>query len=226
MYQYGAYSQTIANGLYVNRTGTYEVTPHLICADTVCVLNDSIAIKLFNNDAFGIYSAYYGKGVLKRNRLKLQENRFLTMTSSLSQEANNENMIKIRLLWADSTEIKYALVQIKKSIKDEGIVYQSGIDGVVVLDDKIYNQYNVTIINVGKLGYETTQEIKLEKGVTYTIISNIINDTAIHSINSSTKIKYCEKTKEIVIRGYGRKKRIIYLNRIGECDSGKKMVLR
>jgi hypothetical protein len=211
--------------MYVNKLDTGLANQLTIGTDTICIWNDSIAIKFFNNDAFGSYSAYYGEFKFKRNRLKLKENDFLNVTSSLSQEANKDNEIRIRLLWANNTEMKYGVAQIKKTTKDERAIYQSDVNGVITLDDA-YSGLDSINVYVYRWGFTSKHKIKFKTGVTYTIKSSILNDREISALKPSLKIKYLKKTNDIKVSSYGRKKRTIQLNRIGDCDSPIKMVLR
>lgn len=175
----------------------------------ICIQEDTILFKFYNNDAFGTYTFYYGAYEYDNQQLKLKRNIVSEMTSSIEKAKNDTNdSISVKLLNYDDSPMLFTSVSfINPKEKDVQMQKYTDDNGELFLFKDEINEFlfkNV-LIKVESLGYSTEHLIPLNTG-DYLIIKSLIpNDLAFLPFNGNKLKCFINKENEIIIT-YSKRK--------------------
>ena len=142
--------------------------------DALIVQNDTVFIKLCNNDAFATYGLYYGRGELissapdkGKQLLHLGENSIRSSCAVMRCEDVKDSPTNIHVIDFDGRPIEYATVAV---IGDNGEHIFQGLtdqDGHIVLEDCVAHGSREVIIY--SLGKNCQLKTRLEHGGHYEV---------------------------------------------------------
>ncbi len=165
----------------------------------VCFCGDTISFRISNKDAFGTYTI--GKGEYKLNKKGKLCLKDFDLTKSLTSYVNkypNENRsIVLTAVWADSTPVKFATVNLKTDKLDiqtfsnaEGKVYLTKEQAELVKDVEVE-------LVIESVGFKTKKTMTLLPGFVYVFRSSTDDNVPSLPIEEEKKI-YFEFEKNIL----------------------------
>lgn len=121
--------------------------------EALIIQNDTVFIKLYNNDAFATYSVFYGNGKLlaskpkERAILRIETNLIRSSCADIRDERIGDSQTHIHVIRYDGTPVEYPTITItgeKEKRLFQGVATQ---DGSIIIDDEIARNGQEIIID-------------------------------------------------------------------------------
>ena len=203
-------AQTLPNGLYISEDKN----------ELMCLKNDTISLRLYNDDAFNTYMLFLGSYKSNNSKIKLRKNIIHNETSRIIEGTAKDNLIQIYLSYSDDTPIKFAQVTLSnESEKKRKITKYSNEGGYLELHKEEINNLSGSCvkIKVETLGFITEQLVILKLGKSYSIISKTPASISFTILNKKAKLNYKKHSQKIEINSFNNRK--ITFIKVGECES-------
>lgn len=203
-------AQVFENGLYYSEDRN----------ELICLKNDTISFRLYNNDAFNTYTLFFGSYISSNDKIKLKNNMVYSEVSHITENTVKNDLIQIYLFYKDNTPIKFAQVTLyNKSGKKEIIKKYSDNEGYLKFNKKeLNNLLNLHIkVKIETVGFITEQLILLRLGKSYSIISKIPKSIPFTVVNKRKTINYKKHSDMLEINSFNN--RNITFKRIAKCKS-------
>lgn len=167
---------------------------------------DSVQFKIFNNDAFGLYSM--GKGRIERsrnNQIKLNFNTLIYECSTMQSFEVVDSAIEFKILYHDGSPMSFAQIDLYDKKKQLLFAAQVNNDGKLLLDvNKIGRvREQVKFVTASYLGFKTSKEIDLTECTKHVIKSRIPKAMpfSLYASTQKLKIQYCDASSLVVLFG-------------------------
>jgi hypothetical protein len=158
---------------------------------SICYLeNDSIGVRLFNNDAFATNSGFFGKYITNSGRILTLENLLEKKTSKIDKKKRNDKKTRFIITNKDGSTIKYPSLKIELLNKDLDSIMVFVPDSGFFIEPNFLDNYfgEIVCVTILTIGFQTKQIFVLEKGVDYVITSTVSKDIPLSCI--STKLTF------------------------------------
>jgi len=192
------YAQYPLNGLYIGPKQN----------EFICIKDDTLAFRIYNDDAFGTYSLFYGTYYIKGNHLICRDNMVFPFTSVVIQKRQEDTSeFRLQLLYRNGEPMINTNVSLISDLVNINV--HSDLNGFVKFSIKDIERMSGTsiMIHIKTLGFETEKNVKLELGYIYLIKSTIPDEIPFFISTENAKLRIESDSQKLLLKYFDYKQK-------------------